>query len=437
MSIPERTPWRLIALLFLAGTLAACQYAKIPWMLPGLSEITSMSALQQALLLSVVGALGAVGGTFAGALCQRTGLVRTLHAGLMLSIVGALLPLLGSGYTALLVARLIESVGHMAIVVAVPTLMLSLAASQDRSRVMTLWSCYFTLTFIIVALTAPAMLALAGWRGFAILHALLLSGVLFASRRFPVRPQAVQPAGAPLAGHSQASIARVDAQPDKTDTKSGREASGRAPGSMSWHRVAAAQWRLLSTPRLLIVPLTFSGYTLLFVALVSVLPNMLSDTPGHVFLLGFMLPGCSLLGTLGALWLLKRQIRPWRMVRAAAIVLLVLGASLGLLPAHGAAAIPLSLMVFLMLGLLPAGIIGSLPDIFGSGDPDITLVNGALVQFGNLGNFVGPPILALLLSSVAWSGIGAYLFAGAMLVLMCLLLLARAVEARSRLAGES
>jgi hypothetical protein len=45
------TPWQWIALLYAAGVLAALQYAKMPYMLPGLSGQTLMSPVQQAIAL--------------------------------------------------------------------------------------------------------------------------------------------------------------------------------------------------------------------------------------------------------------------------------------------------------------------------------------------------------------------------------------------------
>ena len=76
---------------------------------------------------------------------------------------------------------------------------------------------------------------------------------------------------------------------------------------------------------------------------------------------------------------------------------------------------------FVALGTLPAGIISSIPALFNSEDSDITLVNGGLVQFGNLGNFVGSPILAAMLVQWGWVSIGLYLLSGALIVSICLM----------------
>jgi MFS transporter, DHA1 family, inner membrane transport protein len=380
------TPWHLIALLYAAGLLAALQYAKIPYMLPGLIGQSAMSSVQQAWVLSIIGIVGAVAGTFAGAVCQAVGLRRTLLFGLAVGVAGAVLPLLASDYAMLLAARVVESVAHMAIVVAVPTLILSLCAEEDRPRVMALWSCYFTVTFIVAALTVPTLLEAAGWRGIAALHAalMLVVGVLCLGL-----PQDSTPRHRVLSAKS----------------------------------LLQAQWRLLRQGRLLAVPATFFGYTLLFVALVSVLPKLLSGTAHVSTALAMVLPLASLVGTLVSLAALSQGVTGHRLVRLSATALVLAGLGLMFTPAHGLLTQSVVLLCFVLLGTLPAGIISSIPALFEPGDPDITLVNGGLVQFGNLGNFVGSPILAAMLLQFGWVSIGAYVLAGGLIVLVCLVFL--------------
>jgi MFS transporter, DHA1 family, inner membrane transport protein len=387
-----RTPWPAIALLYLAGALAALQYAKVPLMLPGLLLQTPMNPVQQAVVLSIVGMVGAIAGTFAGVVCQVVGLRRTLVLGLAVGTVGALLPLVASAYPMLLVARAIESVAHMAIVVAVPTLMLSLCSPTDRPRVMAIWSCYFTVTFISAALVAPAVLHAAGWQGMAVLHAVLMAVVGLLYWRLP------------LADAWLGARQRLSAQD-----------------------ILKGQVRLLSQGKLLTIPATFFGYTLLFVALVSVLPRWLASTPGQTTQLAMALPCASLVGTLLSMVALSKGIAGYRIVAWSALCIVLIGVSLVLLPAQGLATLGMVIVTFVLLGTLPAGVISSIPALFTPGDPDITLVNGGLVQFGNLGNFVGSPILAALLVQFGWASVGAYLLAGGLIVSFCLVFLRRSI----------
>ncbi len=393
---PEaRTHWRLIALLYSAGLLAALQYAKIPHMLPGLLGQTAMNSLQQAVALSVIGAAGLLAGTFAGALAQAVGLRRTLLLGMGVGVVGALMPLASGSYALLLLARWVESVAHMAMVVAVPTLILQYCAARDRSKAMALWSCYFTVTFIAAAALAPGVLALAGWQGFAVLHALLLLAVAGAlSLQLPT---------AIAAGSGTAQAA--------------------APRSV--RSLLQAQRRLLVSAKLRAIPATFFGYTLLFVALVSVLPGLVTATPEAASQMAVALPCASLLGTVIAMFALGRGIAGTGLVRLSGLGLVLAGAGLVFLPAAGPLSQGVVLAAFVMLGSLPAGIISTLPALFPADHPDIALVNGGLVQFGNLGNFVGSPILASLLVRFGWPSVGLYMLAGALVVMLGLLFLQR------------
>lgn len=381
-----------MALLYAAGMLAAFQYAKIPYMLPGLMQQMDISPVQQAMVLSIIGVLGAAAGTFAGAVCLRLGLRRTLLAGLAVGVAGSLLPLLNDSYGLLLMARVVESVAHMAMVVAVPTLILSMCPPAVQPKAMALWSCYFTLTFIIAAWLVPPVVLAAGWRGVAWGHAALMVVV-----------------GVLCLGWVKAD------QLSAPSTK------------LTFSGLWASQWRLLSQLKLLAIPATFFGYTLLFVALVSVLPKLLSTTPSALAMWAMALPLASLAGTLVAMTALNLGMQGYQLVRLSAAAMVLAGLALLILPQYALGAQGAVVIVFVLLGTLPAGIVSSIPTLFAADDPDVALVNGGLVQFGNLGNLVGSPILAAMLVQLGWVSIGIYLMAGALITCMGLLLLRRLV----------
>ncbi len=84
-------------------------------------------------------------------------------------------------------------------------------------------------------------------------------------------------------------------------------------------------------------------------------------------------------------------------------------------------------LVFVLLGILPAGILSSIPLLFEPDNSDIVLVNGGLVQFGNLGNFIGALILAYLMLRMGWASVGFYVISGALIMLLGLFNLQRIV----------
>jgi MFS transporter, DHA1 family, inner membrane transport protein len=166
-----------------------------------------------------------------------------------------------------------------------------------------------------------------------------------------------------------------------------------------------------------------------------VLPRWLSSTPAQATQLAMALPCASLVGTLVSMVVLSRGIAGYHIVAWSALGIILAGAGLMLLPAHGLVTLGIVLVTFIFLGTLPAGVISSIPALFSSGDPDITLVNGGLVQMGNLGNFVGSPILAALLVQFGWVSMGGYLLAGGLVVSICLVLLRRTII-KTQLAGK-
>jgi MFS transporter, DHA1 family, inner membrane transport protein len=361
-------------------------------MLPGLMQQMDISPVQQAMVLSIIGVLGAAAGTFAGAVCLRLGLRRTLLAGLAVGVAGSLLPLLNDSYGLLLMARVVESVAHMAMVVAVPTLILSMCPPAVQPKAMALWSCYFTLTFIIAAWLVPPVVLAAGWRGVAWGHAALMVVVGVLCLGWVKADQLSAP-------------------------------STKLTASGLW----ASQWRLLSQLKLLAIPATFFGYTLLFVALVSVLPKLMATTPEAIAMWAMVLPLASLAGTLVAMTALNLRMQGYQLVRLSAAAMVLAGLALLILPQYALGAQSAVVIIFVLLGTLPAGIVSSIPTLFAADDPDVALVNGGLVQFGNLGNLVGSPILAAMLVQLGWVSIGVYLMAGALITCMGLLLLRRLV----------
>ena len=139
------------------------------------------------------------------------------------------------------------------------------------------------------------------------------------------------------------------------------------------------------------------------------------------------LPLASLAGTLVAMTALNLGMQGYQLVRLSAAAMVLAGLALLILPQHTLGAQGAVVIVFVLLGTLPAGIVSSIPKLFAADDPDVALVNGGLVQFGNLGNLVGSPILAAMLVQLGWVSIGVYLMAGALITCVGLLFLRRLV----------
>lgn len=128
------THWPLIMLLWLAGLLAAAQFAKLT---------LTLDAVQRAypdgwapLTLSCVAVVGILFGSVSGFVVGRIGARRAILWGIGLSAVVALAQGVPMSFAAFIITRIVEGVGHLLLVVALPTMIAGLARPQDKSVVM-------------------------------------------------------------------------------------------------------------------------------------------------------------------------------------------------------------------------------------------------------------------------------------------------------------
>ncbi len=337
-----RTRWGLVALLFAAGLLAAMQFAKVSLTLD-LLHVRYRGA-PVAFLVSAVAAVGIVLGVLAGAVVARLGprpaILAAVAASGILSLAQAALP----GFWTLMALRGLEGAGHLALVVALPTLMAGSSSAAARPVVMGLWGTFFGVGFALTALAVPPLARLGGVGAVFAAHGLALLAlwpVLW--RVLPRTPPGRAPLPRPLAAH--------------------RAVYGAAP------RIAPAVGHGI--------------YTSLFIALVAVLPGALS-----ALWLAAALPLTNLAGTFGA-GVLARAVAPGR------IVVLGFAASAALfavLPLAGGAAPAVALAAMGATGLVAGAGFAAVPALNRS-FADQARANGAMAQLGNVGTFTGTPLL--------------------------------------------
>ena len=349
----DRTRWGLVALLFAAGLLAAMQFAKVSLTLD-LLHVRYRGA-PTALLVSAVALVGVLLGVVAGSVVARIGpraaILWAVAASGALSLAQSVLP----GFWALMALRAVEGAGHLALVVALPTLMAASASASMRPVVMGLWGTFFGVGFALTALAVPP-LARAGGAGavFAAHGAALLALWPILSWRLP----------------------RGDA---------GR---GAMPGLVAAHRAtygAAAR----------IAPGVGHGiYTSLFIALIAVLPGALG-----ALWLAPLLPLTNLVGTFAA-GVLARRIAPGRLVAGGFAASAALFAAM--LAGVGAPWIALAAMG--TTGIVAGAGFAAVPAL-NPAPGDQARANGGMAQLGNVGTFAGTPILIAAAAAGGTAGV--------------------------------
>ena len=367
----ERTNWPLIAALWFAGLTAAGQFAKIGVIFDLLRPVWPGAGVWLGLVVSVVGFVGIVFGTSAGIAVARIGprrmLLAALAAGAVLSLVESLMPPL----PVMIALRALEGMSHLAIVVAAPVLIAASARPADQPAAMTLWSTFFAVAFSLAAFLGRPLVLAHGPAAFFITHAGLMAlagGVLWA----------MLPACAPPPANT---IARA--------------------GVIEAHR------RIYASPRIAAPALGFVFYTLMFVAFLTLLPDVIAAE--WRYLTATVMPLASIVVSLAVGVPLTRRLGAVETVQiglaAGALALIAFAVSGG----AGMLALISVMAVSGALGLVQGGSFAAISELNQTGAARAEAA-GAIAQLGNVGTTLGTPVLLRMtdlwgLPAVLWFGL--------------------------------
>ena len=351
----------IVAAIWLAGLGAAAQFGKASILYDELmaryGEVAGPAGV--GLVVSIVGLVGLVFGTIAGIAVGRAGLSRTLVAALWLAAGIAALQVTLPPYPWMILLRVVEGMSHLAIVVAGPTLIAAITPQRLIGAAMTLWSSFFGVSYTLLALLAPPVVTAFGAKGLILGHAAwfaifaLVLGVLLRGVAPPLHA-----------------------------------ASGQ--GGL-WARHVA----IYRSPRISAPALGFVFYTILYVALLTLVPPLLPDTMSRMAAVA--MPALSILVSLTlGVWLLDR-IGPVRLVQAGFALALCAAPALAFPEPAPGLALAGALVVSAGLGLVQGASFATIPAL--NPDPaDRTLAAGAIAQMGNVGTVLGTPVLAALIA---------------------------------------
>ncbi|PJF10932.1 MFS transporter [Pseudorhodobacter sp. MZDSW-24AT] len=346
-----------------AGLGAAAQFGKISVLFNTLgAQYVGASAVGLGLIVSIVGMVGLVFGTTAGLFVARIGPRRAIVAALLMGAVMSAVQALGLSYPAMLLSRVVEGGSHLAIVVVGPTVIAGIATARFRGLAMTLWSSFFGVTYAVLALLAPPLMAAYGGQSVFVAHGLwmaLMAGAVWAL--LPPDPEAhPMPAGGILAQH-----------------------------------VA-----IYASPRLSAPALGFFCYTFLYVAVLTLVPPEVPVAQRALVAAGMPLISIALSLTLGV-WLLGRM-SAVRLVQAGYLAALPGFVLLALFWGQGWGMVVGGLWVAGALGVVQGASFAAIPELNASAEARAQ-ASGAIAQLGNLGTTTGTPLLAaLLLAAGPW-----------------------------------
>ena len=325
---------------------------------------------------------------------RQTGVV-----GLLVIVTGGALALPATGLAMMLLSRNVEGIGYLLVSVAMPAFLVAVTREEDKRLALSLWAVNLPLGAAVGMLLTPWLTAQGGWRlAWLILMVPQLSALLF------------------LLASSQADELRL-----RTPQKSIN--SGHPLRQLTVLRQQAL-WRN---------GLAFTLYSLMLWALFVWLPTMLQGTPGigqsQIALLSALAVVANIPGNLVGAWLLRRGVTREPLI-SWALGLMALCGILAFWPgvspwwAYG-----LCLALSLSGGMAPPAILSSAQGV-SQGPVQLAIVQGFFVQLANLGQLLGPLLLAALMTDNGHWGSARWLFVAA-------LLLAAVLYATGRLSGSS
>ena len=363
-----RTALTVLA-LWAAGLGAAGQFGKISVLYEQLSlTYAAHSGAGIGFMVSIVGLIGLIFGTTAGLMITRIGPRRAVLAALVLGGGVSLVQSTFPAYPLMMLTRALEGISHLAIVVVGPTAIATITPARHQGAALTLWSSFFGVTYAALATFAPALIEGHGPESLFRLHGLWMGAVALALFiLMPPDPETPKPQG--QGGLIAQHIAIY-----------------RSP-----HRAAPA--------------MGFVCYTVIYVALLTLLPAAITPGWGATVAIGMPLISIAVSLTLGV-WLLS-QITAVRLVQSGFAASLIAAIALWLGWGQGAAEATCALALAASLGIVQGASFASIPQLNPTA-PERAAAAGAIAQLGNLGTTVGTPLLALILAAAGAAGLAAF-----------------------------
>jgi MFS family permease len=364
MELPSRTNWGAVTIALVAGIIAAAHYGKAPSALPEIRSQIPISLIVGGWIMSVFSLTGTAFGIAAGTFADRLGARRLAMLGLGTLSLGSLIGGLAGSGEVLLLSRVIEGFGFIAVAVSAPLLIMRAAALKDLQLALGVWTTYMPAGMALAMVFTPLLVSALGWRVLWVLTSLLTLAWLFLIWwKEGDGSQAGKAAAPPEHGLLENILLTI-----------------RAPGP----------W-LLS--------LSFGFYTMQWISLMAWLPSFLVEERGLSLemtgLLTALVVAANIPGNLAVGWLLRWGVPRWS-------ALMISGAGLGLTALglfNDGFSDPSRFLLCLAFsffgGMTPGAALSGAPAVAPTRG-QIGTVNGMMVQGSHIGQLLGPPALAAL-----------------------------------------
>lgn len=356
-----KTSFPLVFALWGAGLGAAAQYGKVSVIFDLLPQVYPDAGAALGFVVSLVGFVGILFGVVAGLLVARIRYRRALLAALWLGAGVSGFQALQPALPLMLLARGIEGLSHLAIVVAAPTLIAQISAPRHRGLTLTLWGTFFGVAFAILAFAGRPLAQAHGPQALFLVHGAYMAGcALYLARRLTALP-----------------------------------AEG-PPPSLSFAHVIQTHLTIYRSPHLAAPAAGWLFYTFSFVSILTVLPPYLDESiRGAVMTL---MPIVSIVVSMTVGVLLLRYMTAVQVVELGFAFSFLFALWLWVTPGAPLACLALAAA----MGLIQGASFAAVPQL-NQRPAAQAQANGAMAQMGNLGNTIGTPIMAVALAGMGYA----------------------------------
>ena len=373
-----------ILLYYLCGVFAAAQLGKLAALSPPIARELQLGLAAMAALTSLLEVCGATLGGVAGRWLPRVGLRSSLSVAVLALAIGAAASAFAQDLVTLALARLVESLGYLAIVVAAPVLIARAAEGRRQAAAMALWSTFVPVGMAVGAWAYAWAAGAVGWR---LAQALSVAGglLLWVSLRAMAAGDAATRRAASTTSPTAPVAPAAPAPPP----------SPGATGALLWALVAA-----------------FGAYAVAEVGLLALLPSLLTQGGMPLATAGGWTAAAALANVpasaIGA-WLLKRRGALSPAIATGMAVSLGLSGLLFLVTLRDGGQAPLQALLAIAVnaasGVFPSLVFALLP--LAARTPErLALASGRLTQFGASGALLGPPLMGAVVERWGWSAAG-------------------------------
>ena len=371
MENATKTRWSIVALVTIASVAAMFQIGKIPASLPAMRADLGLGLVMAGWVVAMVSIIGALAGVAMGAISQRLGQGRVVLFGLLGIAAASFCGVFAETGAMILITRFVESVGLILIYTTAPALVLRVTRPEHQRPALAIWGMSIPTGIAIMLLVTPALLTPFGWRGVWIANAAIL---VAAAAAFALGTGSLR-------------------QLPTSSLKGGAGGLLRDIGAT------------MASPGSVLIALCFTAFSVNFYSVAAFLPTFLIEQNGlgsyraaELTSIAVFLSAVScLLG--GAI--LNRGVERYSVCAIASALMGITGLCFFALDLSFNARFAFLLCFFFIAGFLPPAIFSSAP-VHASTPHRIATTNGLFVQGSSLGQLVGPPALAAVVTTWSW-----------------------------------